>query len=113
MYLIIDGDNFGFDNKGEIPITDEEYREFFRLQSKGIQFRIKNSTASGLFNILEQYEPTKNITNDKLTLTEKLNQALNKIDELELRIKELEGEAANTITKFDTSDIITDTTSNT
>lgn len=90
MYLIIDGENFGFDAKGEIPITDEEYKEFFRLQSKGIQFRIKNPTASGLFAILEQYEPNKNIINDELTLTEKLNQALKKIDELEAKIKELD-----------------------
>ena len=90
MYLIIDGENFGFDAKGEIPITDEEYKEFFKLQSKGIQFRIKNPSASGLFNILEQYEPTKNNTDTELTLTEKINHALKKIDELETKIKKIE-----------------------
>ena len=55
MYLIIDGDNFGFDDKNGIPITDEDYNTFFKFQAEGRQFRIKNKEGNSLFDILEEY----------------------------------------------------------
>lgn len=41
----------------DIKISNEEYKEFFQLQSEGKQFRIKNPNGTTLFEIVEEYTP--------------------------------------------------------
>ena len=55
--------NFGFINshdeilESDIEITEEEYKEFLKLQSKGEEFREKETHSGvGLFNLLEKYK---------------------------------------------------------
>lgn len=65
-YLRIDNDSFGFvtDEIHDIlstdkPITEEDYREFFELQSKGKQFRLREKPkGTSLFDYVEEYTPT-------------------------------------------------------
>lgn len=58
MYLVIDNGNFGFDNKGNIPVKDEDYKLFFEEQSNGKQFRLKEvPTGNQLFDYIEEYIP--------------------------------------------------------
>lgn len=58
MFLVIDGDIFGFDNKGNIPIKDEDYDLFFDMQKEGKQFKLKDiPTGTGLFDYIEEYIP--------------------------------------------------------
>ena len=64
-YLRIDGGHFGFlvedihtIKETDIKITQEEYDEFFKLQSEGKQFKLKEiATGIGLFDYLEEYTP--------------------------------------------------------
>lgn len=62
-YFRIEDNNFGFVLEGlheikdtDITITNEDYNEFFELQAKGKQFRLKE-TAMGeeLFDYVEEY----------------------------------------------------------
>ena len=61
-YIRIKNDKFGFVVDGiheiletDIKITETEYIEFFKLQSEGKQFRVKDSNGKTLFDILEEY----------------------------------------------------------
>ena len=62
-YLRIENDNFGFVLEGiheiretDIVVSQEEYDSFFEMQSKGKQFRLKETpTGTGLFDYLEKY----------------------------------------------------------
>lgn len=64
-YLRIENDCFGFVIEGihEITeldklITNEDYDRFFKLQSQGKQFRLKeNATGNTLFDYIEEYVP--------------------------------------------------------
>ena len=64
-YLRIEGDTFGFTVEGihdikeaDIKIAQEEYDKFFKLQSEGKQFRLKEMPAgTGLFDYIEEYIP--------------------------------------------------------
>lgn len=63
-YIRIENDNFGFVVDDihtilytDIKISDEDYNKFFKLQSEGKQFRIKNPNGTTLFEILEEYTP--------------------------------------------------------
>lgn len=63
-YIRIDNDKFGFVVNDiheildtDIKISDEDYNKFFKLQSQGKQFRIKNQQSTTLFEILEEYVP--------------------------------------------------------
>lgn len=64
-YLRIENDSFGFVIEGihEITeldklITNEDYDRFFKLQSQGKQFRLKeNATGNTLFDYIEEYVP--------------------------------------------------------
>lgn len=64
-YLNIEGSKFGFIVEGihqiqetDIEITNEEYNEFFHLQSQGKQFKLKEiPTGIRLFDYIEEYIP--------------------------------------------------------
>lgn len=64
-YLRIENNNFSFvsDKVNNIlttdkAITNKEYNEFFNMQSKGKQFRVKEEvTGTGLFDYIEEYTP--------------------------------------------------------
>lgn len=74
-YLKIVNDNFGFLIKGihdievtDIPITTEDYDNFFELQSQGKQFRLKEiPTGIGLFDYIEEYIPEVIVDNTPTT----------------------------------------------
>ena len=61
-YLRINGDEFGFVlekvheiKENDISITKKEHSEFFRLQEKGKEFKLKkNPTGNGLFDYIEE-----------------------------------------------------------
>ena len=63
MYLIIDGENFGFslkndDNLKSVEISQEDYNTFFENQSNGKQYKLKDELPEengGLFDYLEEY----------------------------------------------------------
>ena len=63
MYLIIDNNNFGFslkqdENLKSVEITDEDYNTFFKNQSEGKQYKLKDELPEengGLFDYLEEY----------------------------------------------------------
>lgn len=59
MYLIINNETFGFDDKpdnNDIEVTNEDFDKFFTLQSQGKQFRQKTiSTGTGLFDYIEEF----------------------------------------------------------
>lgn len=65
LYLRIENDSFGFVTneihdikESDILISEEEYNNFFDLQAKGKQFRLKEmSTGTGLFDYVEEYVP--------------------------------------------------------
>lgn len=59
MYLVIDGENFGFDTEGNnIHIKDEDYNLFFDMQNEGKQFKLKEiPTGKELFDYIEEYIP--------------------------------------------------------
>ncbi|NZA39869.1 hypothetical protein [Eubacterium callanderi] len=65
FYLRIEDGSFGFAvdgvhviTKTDIPITDEEYAEFFRRQGVGECFRLKKERpeSGGLFDYIEPFE---------------------------------------------------------
>ena len=64
-YLRIEDNSFGFVvesiheiKETDIQITNEEYGKFFELQSKGKQFRLKETpTGYTLFDYVEEYIP--------------------------------------------------------
>ena len=65
-YLRIENDKFGFvvegiheiDESIDYAITQEEYDNFFDLQSQGKQFRVKKVvTGTSLFDLIEEYIP--------------------------------------------------------
>lgn len=65
FYLRIEDGSFGFVAKGvhtivetDIPITDEEYAEFFRRQGAGECFRLKKEwpESGGLFDYIEPFK---------------------------------------------------------
>lgn len=83
-YLRIEGDTFGFVVEGihdikeaDIKIAQEEYDKFFKLQSEGKQFRLKETpTGAGLFDYIEEYIPEVIVDNaptveDRLKALEK------------------------------------------
>lgn len=66
MYYLrlYENDNFGFVVSEihtilstDIPISKKDYNKFFKLQSQGKQFKIKNPKGKTLFEILEEYTP--------------------------------------------------------
>jgi len=68
MYIRVVGDSFGFYTdeihiveETDVEISQEDYEEFFLLQSKGIVFRVKESIdgAKTLFDFVEAYEPIR------------------------------------------------------
>lgn len=72
MYLVLDGNNFGFDTKKGIYITDEDYNKFFELQSQGKQFRLKEiPVGDSLFDYVEEYIPEIENVEQPTTLEEK------------------------------------------
>lgn len=64
-YLRIENESFGFVLEGihniretDIKVIQEEYDNFFELQSNGKQFKLKEeATGTGLFDYIEEYEP--------------------------------------------------------
>ena len=65
-YVRIQEQNFGFvvdgihdiDESMDHAVTQEEYDMFFKLQSKGKQFRVKEApTGENLFDLIEEYIP--------------------------------------------------------
>lgn len=67
-YIRVENEEFGFVVEGiheilktDIEISNEDYNKFFKLQSQGKQFRIKNQFAKTLFEIVEEY---KQVTED-------------------------------------------------
>lgn len=64
-YLRIEDNNFGFlvedihaIKDRDIRISNEDYKTFFELQSKGKQFRLKDKpTGNELFDYIEEYIP--------------------------------------------------------
>ena len=65
-YIRIQEQKFGFIAEGihdidetiDHAITNEDYKTFFELQSKGKQFRVKEvSTGETLFDLIEEYVP--------------------------------------------------------
>lgn len=65
-YLRIEENSFGFVLEGfhdiresDILVSNEDYNNFFELQSKGKQFRLKEvpEDEAGLFGFVEEYEP--------------------------------------------------------
>lgn len=64
-YLRIEKNSFGFILDGihkireaDIEISNEDYTEFFELQSQGKQFRLKEiPTGDTLFDYIEEYIP--------------------------------------------------------
>lgn len=64
-YLRIEDNNFGFlvedihtIKDRDIRISNEDYKTFFELQSKGKQFRLKDKpTGNELFDYIEEYTP--------------------------------------------------------
>ena len=70
-YLRIENDSFGFVTDGiheiketDIEIREEDYNNFFELQSQGKQFRLKtNRIGTALFDYIEEYIPEVVIDN--------------------------------------------------
>ena len=68
-YLEIIGNEFGFlvdavhdIPPSAIPISTDEYKNYFKLTSEGKQFRVKKqATGSRLFDYIEEYIPEFNI----------------------------------------------------
>ncbi len=68
-YLKIINNNFGFIPEGEqeiketdIVISGKDYDNFFKLQSEGKQFKLKERpTGRDLFDYIEEYTPKKTI----------------------------------------------------
>ncbi len=101
-YLRINGDMFGFINdqihkilETDIPISDEDYDEFFKIQSTGEQFRLKETreNPSSLFDCVETYQPE--ITESPATMSElsaQLQSLLLKASQIEQQInQQMEG----------------------
>lgn len=79
QYLRIENGSFGFiddrlhePNKNDILITEDDYEKFFKIQSNGQHFQLKEdvSGAVTLFDYLEPYKPkqreTKTATKEDL-----------------------------------------------
>lgn len=97
-YLRINGGIFGFVNdqihqilETDIPILDEDYDEFFEIQSNGEQFRLKETreNSSSLFDCVETYQPeiTKN-TSTVNDLSDQLQSLLLKATQIEQQINQ-------------------------
>lgn len=79
-YLRVDLDKFGFVVDGihdiqetDIEITNEDYDIFFKLQSEGKQFRVKEvKIGETLFDIIEEYIPEIDTTPQAPTQEERL-----------------------------------------
>ncbi len=94
------GNSFGFFtddihdiNVSDIEITQDDYSEFFKMQSLGKQFKLKQPQvgATSLFDYIEEFEPEQIIAPD-LTIDEMQNELAvlkNTIATLEKRISTL------------------------
>ena len=69
-YLRITDNSFGFVADGihaiaetDIPITEEEYAEFFKQQDAGKQFKLKSAPdrGAGLLGCIEEYTPEQSV----------------------------------------------------
>lgn len=53
----------------EIPITNEEYDDFFERQSEGVQFKLRDEIpedAKGLFDYVEEMPIVENVSHETL-----------------------------------------------
>ncbi len=101
QYLRIENGSFGFiddrlheKNENDILITEDDYNEFFEMQSSGEQFRLKktSSNASSLFDFVEVFELEKVEKVEKkataFDLIKELNGLKKQIETLEQKINE-------------------------
>lgn len=112
-YLRIENNCFGFLLLGlheirdtDIEITNEDYNEYFYLQFKGKQFRLKSEpTGAGLFDYIEEYIPENiqvpipsetDILKEKVNALEKENANLLKDSILKgIRLESIENDMAD------------------
>lgn len=81
-YLRIEDNSFGFVieeihdiKETDIPVSNEDYDKFFKLQSQGKEFRLKETpTGTGLFDYIEEY--TSEVIADNTPTTEERLKAL-------------------------------------
>jgi hypothetical protein len=65
MYLFIDGGNYGFKHpdlheivESDVEISDEVYNNFFKQQTEGKQFRVKDINGKTFEDIFEEIPQT-------------------------------------------------------
>lgn len=89
VYLRITENDFGFYTdevheikESDISISQEDYEEFFKLQSCGTHFKLKAdiSKAKTLFEFVDTYKPT--VIPQEVTPTESFDDEINKLKQM-------------------------------